>query len=549
MISTTKTDEDIRDCENMTDLANLLGLNLKTLLFLAYKNEHLYKHYRIKKKSGGYRDIHAPDEALKTACKKLNYHLSEVYEEYIPNSVHGFVYNRGIVSNAERHLVRKYVLNVDLENFFETVNSGRIMGLFKRHPFRFSKNLRSVLAGLTTYENHLPQGSPCSPVLANMICFRLDKEMIRLASKHGWRYTRYADDITISCNELDDNLATIKGEKVLVGEKIIHTIEKNGFTLNPKKTRLAVPNASKWVTGVKVNKKCNVSRKRIRQARAMLNAWEVYGEDRAEEEFNRKYNPGRNKKYSEVLRGRIDHIGNVRGKDDIIYRRLYNRLCDLEGKYENRLPETLKDIYLDKVLIIKSSQGYGSGFFINDQIIVTCAHVVESDRNVTFTTRDKKMPVEFKGASVLYVDKEKDIAILYTASRHPELMFNCSHRKTHQAFNTDEEYVSIGYGGFRTDDAFWSDPAAVDQKIVQKEELGGINSYRVSNAMWSGMSGGPMISKKSGKVDGYIVEGAQTQEGGTDIKSFKFYPVSNIPIEYIKIEKPHETVDFGEIIF
>lgn len=534
MISTTKTDEDIRDCEDITDLADLLGLDLKKLLFLAYKNEHLYKHYRIKKKSGGYRNISAPDEALKTTSQKLNYHFNEVYNEFIPNAVHGFVYDRGIISNAGRHLGRNYILNIDLDNFFDTVNAGRIMGMLRRYPFRFGKKLSSVLAGLTTCDNRLPQGSPCSPVLANMVCLKLDKQMIKLAARHGWRYTRYADDITISCNHLDDNLAVVKGGEVMVGEKIVSVIRRNGFLLNSKKTRLAVPDSSKWVTGVKVNKKLNVSRRRVRQARSMLNACEVYGEEAADKEFNIKFNRGKHRNFREVLRGRIDHIGNVRGKTDTIYVELFNRLCGIEGKHHKRIPATKKEEYLNSVLVIKSSSGYGSGFFIHDKVIATCAHVVGNDRNVNFTTRDKKMPVEFKSASVMYVDKEKDYALLYTASDHTDLIFKCNRRKTHQTFDQDEDYVSVGYGGFRTSDGFWDEPAAVDQRIVQKELSAGNYAYRVGSAMWSGMSGGPVISKQTGYVDGYIVEGSATQEGSVDVKSFKFYPISNIPEEYFK---------------
>lgn len=416
------------------------------------------------------------------------------------------------------------------------MNTGRVMGLFRRFPFQFGKNLRSTLAGLVTYENCLPQGSPCSPVLANMVCLRLDKEMIRLASKHGWRYTRYADDITISCNRLDDNLAIVKGGQVTAGEKIIAVIRKNGFLLNDKKTRLAVPNESKWVTGVKVNRKLNVSRKRVRQARAMLNAWETYGESPAYNEFIKKFNHGKERDFREVLRGRIDHIGNVRGKNDRIYRSLFNRLCDLEGKYDKRLPETKKEEYLNNILVIKSTQGYGSGFFINDNIIITCAHVVGHDRDIAFTTRKKRLPVEFKGASILTVDRERDYAILYTASRHTDLIFKCNRKKTPQSFSLEEEYISIGYGGFRTSDGFWSEPSAPDQKIVQKEMVSDNYFYRVSNPMWGGMSGGPVISKQTGYVDGYIVNGAPTQNEGRDVMSHIFYPISNIPEEYFKKE-------------
>ncbi len=546
MILTTKIYEDIRDCEDIKDLANLLNLDLKTLLYFAYKNDDLYKHYRIKKKNGGYRDIYAPKEALKTICKKLNYHFSAVYEEQLPKSVHGFVSKKSIVTNAEGHVKKNYILNIDISNFFGVINAGRVMGLLRKHPFKFRKRLASVLTGLTTYNNCLPQGSPCSPVLANMVCFSLDKKLIHLAHKNGWKYTRYADDISISANKLNDSLASDFGGNVKVGEQIVSIINKNGFDLNDNKTRLAVPNDSKWVTGVKINKKCNVSRKLVRRVRAMLNAWEVYGEDDAEIEFNRKYNLGKKKKFKEVLRGRIDHIGNVRGKTDFLYAGLFNRLCEMENRSDKRLPESKKEEYLDKVLMIKSSRGYGSGFFISKNIIITCAHVVGDDRNVEFTIKKKKCSVEFKSASVVETDKKLDYAILYDVSDNSDLVFKSNRKKTYQNCNQTDRYTSVGYAGFRLTDGFWDDPVVVDQKIIRQDKIDGVDFFLVDNSMWDGMSGGPVISKSTDCVVGYIVKGSESQEKAIKEKTFRFCPIPNIPEKFfveIYSEKEDELSD------
>jgi len=545
MISTVKPDEDITECETISDLAALLDLDLKTLLFFAYRNNRLYNHYKIPKKSGGHRDIDAPKEALKTVCSKLNFYLSNVYDEFLPKSVQGFVRGRGIITNADKHLNRAYVLNIDLDDFFGTINSGRIIGLFRRYPFRFGTRLASVLTGIVTYNNHLPQGSPTSPVLANMICLKLDKALMRLSQENGWRYSRYADDITFSTNKLTDDLASVSGTGVVVGKRIINILKKNGFALNEKKTRLAIPGQSKWVTGVKVNKERNLSRKYIKRIRCMLHAWEAYTEAKAETEFNQKYNRGPAKTFREVLRGRIDHLGNVRKKTDPLYIKLYNRLCALEEKYNRRLPESKKEEYARKTLVIQSSTGgYGSGFFINSNVIVTCAHVVGDDKSVRFTTLDQTLPMEFAHATVQEVNVEKDFAILYTASDYSPLVLPCNHRKQLQSFSNDEEYISIGYGGFRQEDGYWTDPATLDQKIAQKYRDG---SLRVNNPMWRGMSGGPVISKRTNRVDGYIVHGSMTLADGEDVKSHLFYPISNVPSDYFF--KPVSLPDSGDILF
>lgn len=534
MISTIKKDVDITKIYTIQHLADLLNLDLKSLHFFAYGNDELYKSYKIPKKSGGYREIHAPIEALKTTCKKLDYHLSRVYEDFLPGSAHGFITGRGIITNSIGHVQRSYVLNIDLQDFFGVVNSGRIMGMFKRYPFQFSSRLASVLTGLVTYKNSLPQGSPSSPVLANMVCLKLDKDLIRLSARHGWRYTRYADDITFSTNELSENLASLVGSKVFVGNAIVRIIEKNGFSINEKKTRLSTPHQSKWVTGIKVNEKLNLSRKYIKRVRSMLHAWEVWKEELAEKRFNSEFNSGKYKSFRQVLRGRIDHIGNVRGKDDLLYKKLYNRLCDLEERSDRRLPETKKEEYLNKVLVIVSSHRSGSGFFISKNHIVTCAHVVGSDRSVQFTTKRYRMPIEFKWASVIAVDEKNDYAILHTPSDNSKLVFKTNPRKTLLSFSQEEEYISVGYAGFRDNGSIWTDPAANDQKIIQKYPSN--NSFEVGGAMWRGMSGGPFVSKRTDCVDGYIVVGARSLSDSADVKSHTIYPLSNIPLEYFDVD-------------
>lgn len=516
---------DLRDCRTIFHLAELLEIEIKSLLFFAYKNEQLYINYKIKKKSGGERIISAPAEALKTISAKINNQLQSIYQESLPKSSHGFVTDRDIVTNARNHISRKYVLNLDLEDFFGTINSGRIIGLFRRYPFFFNKKLASVITGIVTYNNSLPQGAPTSPVLSNMICLKLDRELTRFSESMGWKYSRYADDITISSNILSDKLIQNVSSELIIGSRILAIIKKNGFKINNKKTRLGLPGQSKWVTGIKVNEGLNVSRKLIRQVRAMMHFLEQQKslDPSSIESFKQN-----NKRLINIVRGKVSHIGNVKSKNNITYIRLYNRLCLLENKQHKRIPESLKEICMEKTLVIKTSLGFGSGFLINKNIIVTAAHVLsDEERHVEVTNRQKRLPAEFKSASVIHVDREKDLAILYTVtSDFSESIFNVDYGMRTLDFNT--KYISAGYGGFRSHGTYWSDVCVLDQNIVQESD----NQYRVNNPMWSGMSGGPIISQKNGAVVGYIIKGSLTQESSVDIKSFLFCPISNIPQEF-----------------
>ena len=100
------------------------------------------------------------------------------------------------------HVGSKYVLNIDLQDFFDSFNFGRVRGFFiKNRNFQLNPDVATVIAQIACYDNKLPQGSPCSPVITNLISHSLDIRLASLAKKYKCTYTRYADDITFSTRE------------------------------------------------------------------------------------------------------------------------------------------------------------------------------------------------------------------------------------------------------------------------------------------------------------------------------------------------------------
>jgi len=96
-----------------------------------------YAEFKIKKKSGAERSIHAPVKGLKSLQKTLSYVLQCVYEPH--NAAMGFVRNRSIVDNAKLHVGSKYVYNIDLKDFFPSVDQARVWKCLQLKPFNLNK--------------------------------------------------------------------------------------------------------------------------------------------------------------------------------------------------------------------------------------------------------------------------------------------------------------------------------------------------------------------------------------------------------------------------
>jgi RNA-directed DNA polymerase len=336
----TKSPETLREqfysLKQPTDVADFLEISYSRLVYHIYlvEDQRRYKTFGIPKKSGGIRQISTPETALKIIQRKLNQALQAIYE--IKPSVHGFVSNKNIVTNAKNHTKKRYVLNIDLKDFFPSVNFGRVRGMFMATPYRLHPDVATVLAQICCHNNQLPQGAPTSPIITNMICAKMDSQLQRLAKDCKATYTRYADDITFSTSlsKFPKDLAYIVNEeeqdKVIIGNTLLNIINENGFELNPSKIRLQTRGNHQEVTGLTTNIFPNVERSYVRQIRAMLHAWSKFGLEAAETEYLTKYRyksrlPNKEKlSFQQVIRGKIEFLGMVKGKNDPVYQKYFN---------------------------------------------------------------------------------------------------------------------------------------------------------------------------------------------------------------------------------
>lgn len=279
----------INEVKSRNELADFLDIPRKKLTYILYvkKVDNLYTSFDIPKKSGEERHIHAPQRELKTVQRKIGDALwkyqKEIWKKNNTNPIisHGFEKGKSILTNAKVHRDKRYVMNIDLENFFESFHFGRVKGYFlKNKNFELPEEVATIIAQLVCYRGMLPQGAPSSPIITNMICNIFDIRIAKLSKKYRLNYTRYADDLTFSTNDKKF------GENYpIFYQELIREVEKAGFTINSKKTRLLYKDSCQEVTGLVVNKKINVNKAYYKETRAMAHklyrsgTFEIAGEE------------------------------------------------------------------------------------------------------------------------------------------------------------------------------------------------------------------------------------------------------------------------------
>ncbi|SFM04669.1 retron Ec67 family RNA-directed DNA polymerase/endonuclease [Methylobacterium pseudosasicola] len=279
--------KDLKAAKSLDDLALLLGFSASGLSYILYKSNSAarYTEFQIPKRKGGTRTIKAPEPKLKLLQTRLaeilyNY-LDGIEEKKKPFKAvsHGFAEGKSIITNAAVHKRRRYVLNIDLEDFFPTINFGRVRGVFiKDRRFEFDPKIATIIAQIACHDHSLPQGSPCSPVISNIVGRLLDVRLVRLAKEHKCTYSRYADDLTFSTNQSTFPAALAAPDpaaagKWIVGNALDAEIVGTGFKINHGKTRMQFRDSRQTVTGLLVNEKVNIVPEYYRAARSMCSAF------------------------------------------------------------------------------------------------------------------------------------------------------------------------------------------------------------------------------------------------------------------------------------
>ncbi|KGF50222.1 reverse transcriptase [Prevotella amnii DNF00058] len=308
---------------------------------------HRYRQFKIKKKSRGFRQITAPrNRSFMFMLDCLNEVLKAVYTP--SQYVMGFTEGRSVVTNAAMHKGANYVFNIDLKDFFPSIEQPRVWKRLQLQPFNFPVPVASAIAGLCSMKETremldgtkkdfyvLPQGAPTSPIITNMICDKLDHRLGGLARRFGLNYTRYADDITFS------SMHNVFQENSDFRKELVRIISDQRFVINDKKTRLQKRGSRQEITGIIISDRLNVSQKYVRDIRNILYMWEKYGYSVAYAKFFPKYKEEKghvkkgNPDLVNVIDGKLMYLKMVKGEEDSVYKRLYAKFQNLVAQMRN----------------------------------------------------------------------------------------------------------------------------------------------------------------------------------------------------------------------
>lgn len=523
-----------------------------------------YKSFHLVKKSGGIRIINAPRKKIKIIQRKTLELIQEHYQS-VKSPVHGFVKSKSIVTNAQQHIDKSFIFNIDLEDFFPSIHFGRIKGIFLKKPFEFSHDIASVLAHICSKDKILPQGAPTSPIISNLICRRLDSDLQELAKKYRATYTRYCDDITFSFSakrlgDLPKQIVDLSVSPANTGAELLAIIHKHDFKVNSGKVRLEGRSNRMQVTGLTVNEQPNVPRTFVHEIRGMIHAWDRYGLKKAEDQLKTKY-PRQLRTavippFYNVLRGKLLFLKMVKRETSPVYARLatrYNNLIDRDYlRPSAKLPISRKIVSdidaMRAVLAIECIQDIpglnknespivskGTAFIYREKYIVTCWHVisqkVESLNKVIIFDETSIELYDYKKrkleATILAVCQYRDVAILapkFDINEYPYFS-----PATNSPSNGDALQI-LGFPNYQVSKKI---SLTRTELITEQYPKHGVQYIEVKDTIRKGNSGGPVFNNDWGIV-GIAVEGATQADGdnGVVVTSEIDYVIDSPKLKY-----------------
>jgi len=237
---------------------------LACLFAISNHPEAHYHQVRIPKKRGGYRTLDVPDSILKKVQRNILHH---VLEGFSPSPA-AAAYKKGgsPIGNAAAHRGKRVILKMDIRDFFGNITFPMVL----HHAFPgsyFPTSVGTMLTCLCCFRERLPQGSPASPAVSNLVMRPFDENMTDWCGQREITYTRYSDDLTFSG---DFDTAPVMG-------KTEGFLKAYGLEINREKTRVCTNGCQQKVTGIVVNEKIQLPRDYRRKLRQEIHYCRTYG--------------------------------------------------------------------------------------------------------------------------------------------------------------------------------------------------------------------------------------------------------------------------------
>lgn len=522
------------DIKTFKDLSEFLNIVPSKLGFFLYKlpRSKLYTEFEIPKKNGEKRKILAPTIFMRSIQEKIKYELEKHYVP--PGCVHGFIKKRSIITNADIHTRKNWVLNIDIKDFFLMINPKRVYGLFRSKPFEFNEKIASIIANILTYKNSITQGSVTSPIISNMVCFRMDREFIRFCRSNNIAYSRYADDITFSSNDRK-KLKKIYNVKLnILSEAITDIIVKNGFEVNTKKVRCNFYFNHQEVTGIKTNDFRNIKKIQKYRIRSMLKSWEKFGLNDSAKFYmeKRDLDGGANKAmemFKNELAGLISYSNMVLGTNNLFVNKSKHRYNLLLKHNRFRVQYSQTELLENTLYSLKSCNDIGlcereSISFYCEGVFIACLHGICEEKYAEFLrVIDKEagktyLKRFFKTAS-LYRQEEitslKDIEVIEYSLERDLVIYRVNDffspyqlQFSRTPIDRRENFVLARVN--HTSNEFYTSTCKIDKKRM----IGSSEGYPLGQTVYQGDSGSPIINARTNQVIGMVVYGLSENNTG-----------------------------------
>ncbi len=236
------------------DVAKTCRLSRRELERILESRLSEYREVPLTTTSGKTRILHVPSHRLKLAQTRT---LRWLVRRVAPHPCSACVKGRGTHWAYSRHARHPSMIRLDISNFFPSVSEDTVRGRLAR--LGASEQVANTLVRLVTLPEGLPQGAPTSVAVADMVLFPLDERLAGMAEKHGFTYSRYVDDLTVS-----------GGQRVRGFERLTRRIvAEMGWKLNDKGGFVGRGERHDLL-GAVINDKPNVSREYFGEVRSYL---------------------------------------------------------------------------------------------------------------------------------------------------------------------------------------------------------------------------------------------------------------------------------------